>query len=203
MLVLLLSVSYSLISSPPNGSFPGESPNVTQSNSAYLNGTETYYTNAGQTSSGSVTICSVSNYYLNSTSIFAGSVGTSQSVSSQDEIDLGTYQYVGYSGVGNGLPTSSFAEMPDMAIAFQAGVAAIPEGIVVSYSYNVGTIYATLIMINVSSGSQTQTVWQYAMDAEWSYPGNSGVMFSPEWFPNAPGGTYEFYLYIGVTPFQN
>lgn len=168
ILVLLLSVSFSLMSVPalaaPN------SPTVIQSNTAYLNGTETYYTNAGQTSAGSITYYSQPNYYLNSTAIFAGSVGTTQSVNSADNIYLGTYQYVGYSGVGNGLISSSYAETPDMAIAFEAGVAAIAYGIVVSYDYNVGTIYATLTMVSVSSGSQVQSSWQYTTDTEWSYP---------------------------------
>lgn len=201
VLLILLSVSFSLMTVPalaaPN------SPTSIQSNTAYLNGTETYYTNAGQTSAGSITFYSEANYYLNSTAIYAGAVGTTQSVNSADNIYLGTYQYVGYSGVGNGLISSSYAETPDMAIAFEAGVGTSGLGIVVSEEYNVGTIYATLTMVNVSSGSQVQSNWQYTMDTQWSYPGSSGVIFSPEWFPNAPGGTYDFYLYIGVTPYLN
>ncbi|MEM0134858.1 MAG: hypothetical protein QXU18_06470 [Thermoplasmatales archaeon] len=201
ILVIMLSVSLSLMSvstlASPN------SPTVILSNTAYLNGTETYYTNTGQTSAGSITYYSQPNYYLNSTAIFAGSVGTTKSLNSADNIYLGTYQYVAYSGLGNGLISSSYAETPDMAIAFEAGVATIASGSIVTYDYNVGTIYATLTMVNVSSGSQVQSSWQYTMDAEWSYPGSSGVIFSPEWFPDAPGGTYYFYIYVGVTPYQN
>ena len=178
-----------------------------QSNPVYLNGTETYYTNAGQTSSGSVTIISLPNYYLNSTYIspFSTKVGTTQSINSTENIDLGTYQYFGYTGVGNGLLNDgSYAEVPNMAIAFGAGVSVISTGCY----YNVGTIYAILTMINVSSGNQIQTTWQYIMNAEWYSGGvwslaNAGVIFSPSWYPNAPGGTYAFYLYIGVTPYQN
>ena len=77
---LILSASYFLISSPATSSTSNNLPSVTQTNVAYLNGTETYYTNAGQTSAGSITYYSQPNYYLNSTAIFAGSVGTTQQI---------------------------------------------------------------------------------------------------------------------------
>lgn len=198
-LVISLLFSFSVAISPSFAAPTPDSPTSTQSNAAYLNGTESYYTNAGVTSSGSMTLYSQPDYFLNSTYIFAGSVGTTQSVNSGDNIYLGTYQYYGYFGVGNGLSSSSYAETPNMAIAFEAGVGTVSS----NYEYNVGTIYATLTMINVTSGNQVQTSWQYTMNAEWPYPGDSGVIFSPEWFPNAPGGTYQFYLYIGVTPYLN
>lgn len=174
-----------------------------QSNTAFLNGTETYYTNSGETASGTVVVYSEPNFFLNYTMYYAGSVGTSSSVVESSEMPLGTYQYYGYSGVGMGLSGSSFETTPNMAIAFNAGLGLVTYGTTSSEDYNVGTVYAILIMVNTTSGAQIQTSWQYSFNYYWSDSGYSGVIISPYWYPIAQAGTYNFYLYVGATPYAN
>ncbi len=200
VLPLILSSFNMLTSSATIGSKPDSFvansaalPSI-QSNEAYLNSSVTYYSNIGTSASGTVTMYAIGAYVPQSWFFLGGSVGTAKAINSSDEINLGDYQYNTGSEIGDGGGYGTYSNGLNLNLFFVAGIDN-------HNSFDLGTVYASLIFINISSGLAVQTLnWSYIFNDQWT--GYGGVEVSPYWFGNI-GGYFDIYLYVGATPYTN
>ena len=164
-----------------------------QSNEAYLNSSVTYYSNIGEGSSGTLAIDAIGAYVPQMWFFSGGSVGTTQTINTSDEVNLGNYQYWG-GLIGDGGGSGTYSNGLNLNIFFLAGIDS-------NSSYNVGTVFASLIFKNISNGKTVQILnWSYIFNGLWT--GYGGVDVSPYWVGNA-AGYFDICLYVGATPYTN
>lgn len=161
---------------------------------AYLNSSATYYTNHANTSSGSETLYAFASYYPASWMFYTSAVGTTQSVNASDEYYIGNFQYYAGTEIGDG--GGSYENGLNLTLYFQPGLDS-------NLNYNVGTVYASLILENVSTGTVVDILnWTWFFNAEWSYNGYRGVEITPYWFGSI-SGYFSVLLYVAATPYTN
>ena len=167
------------------------------SNTAYLNSTVNYFTSQGSTPTKNLSISpklntSPETWYFNQKPI-----GTNKSVDSHLTFKVGDYQYWASSPVGDQSYNIGFLIMePNFALGFYAGVNNNGKA-------NVGTVYASLIFSNYTTGKEmADYTWSNAINT--TYSGNTQEIFIyPYWDPTIPTGYYNISLYVGVTPKTN
>ena len=164
-----------------------------QSNEAFMNFTYTYYNNIGTNVSGTARLSSsvVNQEYWN---FSKAPVGVSRTINSSLVFSVGNYQYVAGSTVGSNCYDGAGSNGAELG--FLAGLDNYGQA-------NVGTIYAYLIISNVTSNVTLEMLlWSQSYNVTCS-SSNQYITFSPYWAPNVQTGYYHVSIYLGVTPYTN
>ena len=186
LMILTSSANLSVANDTANSQIPIQNATVIQENGAILSGNVSYYTDSGNTTSGSTTIYSTD--YTVQWYFTGEPVASNLSSEYKSMFQVGDY---GYAGGGVNIP-----------MVFEPGIDS-------SGGFNIGTIYATLNVSSVNSGILlSSSTWSEKVNLNLSSPGWSDwtpdtymwAYIQPTFTPDVPEGFYSFSLSVSASP---